>query len=181
MSALCILADISSRPDNGWIAQRRPRSEGFEQSPQPSRSCGQGEPLRNRRSKVRILSGASPKEVDSAQRCEDLRRRRDLPNSVETAVPVLKPNRTIAQRSPRTNWPTYAGQSEALDTASSCPLLWPTPASSLGCVAIEGDRRFCLPLVRPLRINHPPATSLAVQESDRADNYELNQVTENQW
>ena len=43
----------------------------------------------------------SPKAVDSAQRCEVLRRRRDLPNLVETAVPVLKPNRTIAQTSPR--------------------------------------------------------------------------------
>jgi hypothetical protein len=39
--------------------------------------------------------------ADSAQRCEVLRRRRELLTSAETAVPVLKPNRTIAQTSPR--------------------------------------------------------------------------------
>ncbi len=40
------------------ISQRRPRPEGFEQSLQPRRNLGQAKPLRNRRSQVRILSGA---------------------------------------------------------------------------------------------------------------------------
>ncbi len=60
----------------------------------------------------------SPKAVDSAQRCEVLRRRRDLPDSVETAVPVLKPNRTIAQTSPRASSDT---RSSRLDRLGALP------------------------------------------------------------
>ena len=43
----------------------------------------------------------SPGRSIPAQRREVLRRRENLPHSVERAVPVLKPNRTIVQTSPR--------------------------------------------------------------------------------
>ena len=46
--------------------------------------------------RARLLRG-----LDFAQRCEVLWRCRDLPDLVETAVPVLKPNGTIAQTSHR--------------------------------------------------------------------------------
>jgi hypothetical protein len=89
------------RPDRWGIAQRRPWSEGSEQSRQPRRSCGQRQQLRNRRSLVRIQSGAS---TEGGGFRSALRSSPRLPNPsrlTEIRLCSLKPNRTLTQTSPR--------------------------------------------------------------------------------